>query len=295
MKNHQAVPRRTFLNQGMCAVFGVAVAPFSRAAFAEDSDRLSLSLHQYSLKKLFDSKQLDLMKYPGFAKEELGITNIEFAAEYCADLLDAPERAGEIRKESERRGVKNRVLLCGGDPALDGGTSEERDAAVTEHLRWTKVAEGLGCEFIRVRASGKGERRKQLEYAAEGIGMLCEKLKTSSVSVLIENIAGHSRDPSWLVDLVKRIGTHRAGLVADFGNFEGDIYDGMKQLLPYTKSICSKSWDFDADGNETKIDFKRMMRVIKESEFRGCIAIEYLGGEPVEGVIKTAALINRNS
>lgn len=297
MESQQRTSRRTFLNQSACAVLGAAISPFCTAAFAQSAagERFELSLHPFSLKKLFDSKQLELLKYPRFAKEELGISNIEFAVEFCSHLLDAPEKADEIRKESEGMGVKNRILLCGADPPLDGATSEVREAAVSAHLKWAKVAERLGCEFMRVRASTQGDRQKQLEHAAEGIGTLCDKLKSSSVSVLIENISEHSRDPSWLVELVKRIGTERVGLVADFGNFDGDIYDGMKQLLPYTKSICTKSWEFDAEGNETKIDFRRMMNVVKESKFRGCIAIEYLGGEPVNGVKKTAALINRHS
>ena len=155
------------------------------------------------------------------------------------------------------------------------------------------MAEHLGCEFIRVRASSEGERGDQLDHAASGIGALCEELRGSSVSVLIENIAGFSRDPDWLVELVTRIGPERVGLIADFGNFDGDIYAGMQRLLPHAKSICTKSWEFDDQGNETKIDYARMMRIIKKSEFRGCIAIEYLGTEPVQGVRKTAALINR--
>ena len=97
------------------------------------------------------------------------------------------------------------------------------------------------------------------------------------------------------MQLVERIGTRRVGLVADFGNFEGDIYAGMQRLLPHTKSICAKSWEFDADGNETQIDFTKMMKIIKDSKFRGCISIEYLGDDPIGGITKTAKLIQRHS
>jgi hypothetical protein len=115
------------------------------------------------------------------------------------------------------------------------------------------------------------------------------------LSVLIENVAGFSRDPDWLVALVERIGPERVGLIADFGNFDGDLYEGMAKLLPYTKSVCTKSWKFDDQGNETTIDFARMMEVIKGSAFRGCIAIEYLGNEPVAGVQRTVQLLRRVS
>ncbi len=295
MQTQRRTSRRAFLNQGLCAVSGAAITPFYTAAFAQNPDapRFELSLHQISVKKLFNSNQLDLMRYPKFAKEQFGISNVEFDVTWCAPLLDAPEKADEIRKQADSAGVKIRVLLCGGSPALDASTADEREAAISEHLKWAEVAGRLGCEFLRVRAATKGDRQEQLEHAAAGIGALCDKLKSSSVSVLIENIGGFSRDPSWLVELVKRIGVKRVGLIADFANFDGDIYEGVKQLLPYTKSICTKSWDFDAEGNETKIDFQRMMKIIKESKFRGCIAIEYLGGEPVAGIKKTAALVKK--
>lgn len=297
MQVNQRTSRRVFLNQGVCAAAAATIGPFSTAALAGNADapRFEISLHQKSVEKLFSSNQLNLLKYPKFAKDVLGLSNIEFSVGSCAHLLDAPEKATEYRKIAEENGVKIRTLLCGAKPALDGTTSEEREAAITEHLKWAQVAEHLGCEVLRIRASSEGDPKKQLEHAAEGIAALCRKMKSSPVSPLIENTQGCSTDPSWLIDLMRRIGRKRVGLLADFANFNGDIYEGMEQLLPFSKSICTKSWEFDAEGNETKIDFQRMMKIIKASKFRGCIAIEYLGDKPVEGIKKTAALINRYS
>jgi sugar phosphate isomerase/epimerase len=259
------------------------------------TERFELSLHQYSLKPLFDSRQLNLRTYPSFVKQTLGISNIEFAAEFCGDLWDEPAKADEVRRASEQAGVKNRVFLCGAGKGLDATSAAERKESLEEHLRWAEVVERLGCEYIRVRASTEGDRQAQLDSAARGIGELCAALKDSPVSVLIENITGFSRDPSWLLALVERIGVKQVGLLADFGNFDGDKYVGMQQMLPLTKSICTKSWEFDEAGNETTIDFARMMKMIKDSKFQGCIAIEYLGSEPVAGTQKTAALIKRSS
>ena len=83
------------------------------------------------------------------------------------------------------------------------------------------------------------------------------------------------------------------GLIADFGNFDGDLYEGMKRLLPHTKSLCTKSREFDAEGNETTIDFGRMMQLVKASPYRGCIAIEHLGDEPLAGLRKNIALVQK--
>jgi sugar phosphate isomerase/epimerase len=289
--------RRTFLRQSVLGALGAMLASVHASASASKGDekRFELSLHHGSLKPLIDNDALSLMGYAKFAGEQLGIHNIEFGADFCAELLGDAKKTRKLRKVSKRNGVRNRVLLDAAEPALDAPTMEEREAAIASYVKWAKVAEGLGCEFIRVRASSPGDRNTQLANAAHGIGTLCDKLKSSPVSVLIENVAEFSRDPSWLIALVKRIGTDRVGVLADFGNFDGDLYDGMKQLLPYTKSVCTKSWAFDAAGEETKIDYKRMMNIIKASKFHGCIAIEYLGDNPVDGVRKTAALIKKHS
>ncbi len=287
--------RRSFLHQSVIALSGVAISSRAPLAIAQEnaSERFQLSLHQYSVKQLFESGELNLLNYAHFAKHTFGMLNVEFAAEFCEDLFRSPEKADAIRDQSKQAGVTNRILLCAEGHALDTAKAKERTDAIDHHLTWAKVAERLGCEYMRVRASTVGDRQQQLAHAAAGIGELCDALESSPVSVLLENLFGLSRDPDWLVALVEKIGPKRVGLVADFGNFDGDIYAGMKRLLPYTKSVCTKSREFDAAGNETTINFARMMKLVKDSKYHGCIAIEHLGDEPMSGIRKSVALVKQ--
>ena len=296
MAHHQInLTRRDLLRCGIQASAGIAAGTLlvRTPAHAALSDRYELSIHQYSLKSLFDEGKLTTAEYPKYVKEQFGFDNVEFAVEFCEPLREDLSRADRISERSKQLGIKHRALLCGAEPALDSPSAETRRRALDDHLRWAEVAKHLGCKFIRVRASSEGDHQQQLRHAAEGIGALCDALADEPLSVLVENITGPSSDPDWLVELVERVGANRLGLIADFGNFAGDIYAGMKRLLPYSKSVCTKSWEFDEDGNETKIDFQKMMGLIKDSTFEGCIAIEYLGEDPVEGVRQTAELIKR--
>ncbi|MCA9190321.1 MAG: TIM barrel protein [Planctomycetales bacterium] len=287
--------RRDFLCNSLKSVAGLSVATqLSGSLAGAPSDRFELSIHQFSVKKLIDNGQLDTAGYPAFVKDQFGFTNVEFAVDFCGELFQEPAKGEAIRARSEKLGIKHRVLLCGSEP-LDAASATDRQSALEAHLQWAKVATHLGCEFMRVRAASEGDKSRQLEHATKGIGALCDALKDSPVSILLENITNCSSDPDWLVELVNRVGQERVGLIADFGNFEGDIYEGMRRLLPVTKSVCTKSWEFDSDGNETKIDFKRMVAIVKQSPFHGCIAIEYLGADPIHGVQQTAALINKYS
>jgi sugar phosphate isomerase/epimerase len=204
--------RRTFLKGSICA--GMLVGYGSSASAEKDaSERIELSLHQLSVGKLMESGALTLAEYPKFAATTLGVKSIEFDVNYCESLLAAPEKAEALRRTSEHFGVKNRVLLCGNAPALDAPEEAERAAALSQHIQWARLAAQLGCENIRVRASTAGDKTKQLDWAATGIGKLAAQLSSSSVSILIENIGGCSRDPGRLIELAKRLDNERVGLV----------------------------------------------------------------------------------
>jgi sugar phosphate isomerase/epimerase len=95
----------------------------------------------------------------------------------------------------------------------------------------------------------------------------------------------------------------------DFGNFcirrndpanygsgcaeEYDIYKGVTEMMPFAKAVSAKAHDFDADGNETHIDYVRMLQIVKDAGYTGFIGVEYEGsglGEP-EGIIATRDLM----
>ena len=88
----------------------------------------------------------------------------------------------------------------------------------------------------------------------------------------------------------------RCGTLPDFGNFTAyDRYQGVTEMMPYAKAVSAKSFDFDARGDETTIDFRRMLGIVAGAGFHGWIGIEYEGerlGER-EGIARTKALLTR--
>jgi hypothetical protein len=74
-----------------------------------------------------------------------------------------------------------------------------------------------------------------------------------------------------------------------------DPYQGLADFLPYAKGVSAKSYNFDANGNETFLDYGRLLKTVKDSGFVGYIGIEYEGeklSEP-EGIKATKALIEK--
>ena len=70
---------------------------------------------------------------------------------------------------------------------------------------------------------------------------------------------------------------------------------GIAELMPYAKGVSAKSHNFDENGNETKSDFLKIMKIVKKSGFKGYVGIEYEGNELSEddGIKATKALLER--
>ena len=49
--------------------------------------------------------------------------------------------------------------------------------------------------------------------------------------------------------------------------------------MPYAKSVSAKSHDFDAEGNETKTDFFKMMKIVTDAGYKSWVGIEYEGSK----------------
>ena len=106
-----------------------------------------------------------------------------------------------------------------------------------------------------------------------------------------------SSNAEWLVAVIKKVNNPRCGTLPDFGNFPpGDYrYKAVKEMMPFAKGVSAKSYDFDDQGNETTIDYRRMMKIVLEAGYHGRVGIEYEGRRMSEedGVRATKKLLER--
>ncbi|MBT8269230.1 MAG: sugar phosphate isomerase/epimerase, partial [Flavobacteriaceae bacterium] len=59
------------------------------------------------------------------------------------------------------------------------------------------------------------------------------------------------------------------------------------------KAVSAKSYDFDDKGNETSIDYTRMLQIVKDAGYTGFIGVEYEGNRlsEEEGLLATKNLL----
>lgn len=63
--------------------------------------------------------------------------------------------------------------------------------------------------------------------------------------------------------------------------------------MPYANGVNAKSFNFDNNGQETTIDFLKMMRIVMDADYTDYVGIEYEGEQlsELEGILATKTLL----
>jgi L-ribulose-5-phosphate 3-epimerase len=258
-----------------------------------------ISLAQWSWhKRLFGQAEPKLDNLD-FAKEAhaLGIKAVEYVNIFFMDKANDTKYLAEMKKRAEDLGVKSVLIMCDDEGALGDPEPSLRSRAVNNHHKWVRAAKYLGCHSIRVNAYSNGSADEQQKLAADGLRKLSEYAAGHDINVIVENHGGLSSDGRWLTGVITKVDLPNCGTLPDFGNFplETDIYDAVEMLMPYAKSVSAKSYDFDEKGNETKIDYYRMMKIVLDAGYKGYVGIEYEGERlnETDGIVATKKLLEK--
>lgn len=283
--------RRSFLATAIPATFAGSLI----GAEEKKGPWLKISLQQYSFASMFRSKELDPLDYPKFAVDQTGIKALEYFNGFFEDKIDSASFLTELKKRGQDLGVKNQLILCRSDLALDAADADERKKAAAVLARWGEFAKELGCHSIRVDCRSKGDREEVKKQAVDGLHQLCDLLKPMKVNTIVENHGNWSSKGDWVKEVMESVKRDNCGTLPDFGNFKGyDKYQGVKDMLPWAKAICAKVHEIKEDGEAAHTDFHRMLKIVKDGGFKGYIGIEFEGGKnSVAGVMGTKKLIEK--
>ena len=300
MRSPLSCSRREFLVRTSIAAVGLSVAgPDSLSAIALDRTRFPISLAQWSLHRMLGAGQLHPLDFPEVTKSEYGLNAVEYVNTFYRDLPAGWQR--ELKDRCDDQGVRSLLIMCDGEGRIGDPDPHARTATIENHVRWLEAASELGCHSIRVNAASEGSREEQSGLAADGLRRLAERAESYDLSVLVENHGGLSSDASWLVATIRAADHPRLGTLPDFGNWQlsgSDRYDpylGLSELMPLARAVSAKSHDFGPDGEETDLDYGRLLTIVRDSGYEGWIGIEYEGqrlSEP-EGIRATRALLER--
>ncbi|GAB3421378.1 sugar phosphate isomerase/epimerase family protein [Niabella aquatica] len=304
--------RKMFLRQMSVFAAGAGILPaFGKEVLSVNTAKpfFEISLAQWSLHKALFAKEMDNLDFPGVAKREFGISIVEYVNSFFKDKAEDTKYLNELLKRCKDNGVKNHLIMCDGEGELGDLDDRKRVQAVENHYKWVNAAKHLGCRTIRVNAAGNGSREDVAKAAIDGLSRLGAYAAKEEINVIVENHGGYSSDGSWLSGVMRSVNRPNVGTLPDFGNFcvkrdakdwkicvdEYDRYKGTQELMPYAKGVSAKSYDFDEKGNCVETDYYKIMKIVKESGFKGYVGIEYEGSQlpEKEGILKTKALLER--
>lgn len=297
--------RRSFLKTVGKAMLGSAALAGLPAGnlFSESTTDtfFDISLAQWSLHKALFDGDLDNLDFAATAKNEFGISAVEYVNQFFKDKANDQSYLKEMKQRAEDNGVRSVLIMCDGEGALGDPDESARKQAVENHHKWVTAAKYLGCHSIRVNARSRGSWDEQMSHAADGLRSLTEFADQHDINVIVENHGGLSSNGDWLVGVMKKVDHPRCGTLPDFGNFNisqdesYDRYKGTRQLMPYAKGVSAKTYSFDSNGNETTIDYDKMMSIVKDAGYTGYVGIEYEGSElsEYEGIKATKRLLEK--
>jgi sugar phosphate isomerase/epimerase len=287
-----------------------ALGFYGRAAWADEptgkpaSGRIGdfkISLAEWSLhKRLFDSKkptELNL-EFPKMAREEFGIDAVEFVNQFFKDRAHDSAYLADLKKRANDQGVTCVLIMIDGEGDMSAQAKHLRVAAVDNHKKWVDAAAALGCHAIRIN-TGNHYSPTDVKNCAESCAALADYGATNKIHIICENHGGPSSDPDALLALIKAVNSPYFGTLPDFGNFpkkDGkyaiDVYQAIARLMPYAKGVSAKSYAFDEKGNETSLDYARILKIVTDAGYHGYVGIEYEGRAPEpEGIAATKKLL----
>jgi sugar phosphate isomerase/epimerase len=270
------------------------------------SPLFKISLAEWSLHKTIFAGKLDNLDFAKTAKNDYGIEAIEFVNSFFKDKAQNLDYLRELKMRAEGEGVRMLLIMCDGEGQLGDPDSQKRTQAVENHYKWADAAKFLGCHSIRVNAASAGSFEEQQKLAADGLARLTDYGAKRDLNVIVENHGGFSSNGAWLSGVMKMVNHPHCGTLPDFGNFcmkyanngcaeEYDRYQGVQELMPFAKAVSAKSHHFDANGEETQKDYKRLMQIVLDAGYRGYVGIEYEGNvlsEP-DGIHATKKLLEK--
>ncbi|MEN8124184.1 MAG: TIM barrel protein [Bacteroidota bacterium] len=309
--------RRIFLKKAAlsaCALSATPLVTYGSNLLDHSREKklanLKLSLAQWSLHRQFDNGSLDSDDFASIAINTYGINAVEYVNKWYTDSGEDEKFWINMKERADNVGVKSLLIMVDDEGDLGIANDMERKKSVENHYKWVNAAKILGCHSVRVNAFGDSDKNIFRSAIIDSMGRLSDYAAKENINIIIENHGLYSSDAKLITEIIEQVNKSNFGTLADFGNWclsakwgstQGDCseaynrYQGVSEFLPFAKGVSAKSYNFNEKGENTKIDYYKMLEIVKNSGYNGHIGIEYEGEilSEHEGILATKALIEK--
>lgn len=252
---------------------------------------MRIAVSSWSFQKSLKRRKVSPRRVMETCVHELGLDAVEFVQSHLEGFSDNDLSA--LMKNSEKLGCQVLCLAASADLTIENGGKQRRE--VEDLVKWALWATRYGVPFIRVNSGHVELNGDAAGLMIGGIREVQTRCGTRGPVVVIENLGGPSECAANIVNVIRQINSTQVGACIDFGNFgHQDLHDMVQVLAPYAKYVHAKSYVFDSQGFETKINYCRVFDILRNVRYSGPVSIEFEGtGDELAGVKQTLALIHR--
>lgn len=286
--NH--ITRRQVISTASALAASVVAAPFASAIkpFARTSSSpLRLSLAAYSMRQFLpdtrrdpDAKgEMDLLGFIDYAST-LGIDAVELTGYFMPYPLTR-----DAKNALKRRAHIHGLDISGGaignnfthDPGSAEGLRQQRDTRA-----WIDHYADLGTPVIRVFA-GKPVKDVSESQAVGNIitnmRLACDYAGEKGVMLAMEN-HDFLIDIDRMLPIVEAVDSPWFGVNFDSGNIgpTNDPYKELERIAPYSVNAQIKI-EIPVNGKKVHANLERIVNILKSSNYRGYVTLEYEGSE----------------
>lgn len=205
----------------------------------------------------------------------------------------------KVRLNRLRSGTRLVCWAVDSDLTVNEGPDRQKQKAYLAAA--IETANFLNAPLIRLTLGGEeaeadraADSRATYQRAVELMSSVLPVAIAKNIKLAVENHGGLSGDPAILAELMQHFHSPYLGVCLDFGNFASDRASGMLLLAPYAIHVHAKAREFETSGEETQIDYRMCLSVLKSAGYHGVISIEYEGdGDAAHGIQRTRELIEK--
>jgi sugar phosphate isomerase/epimerase len=277
-----------------------------------------MSLAQWSFNKSFRSGGVSPYEFARLASE-LGFEGLEYVNQLYPDVMDSEDKSAAIAAFVEKNNalaaqykLQNVLIMIDSEGDLASSDENTRSEAIANHKLWIDAANQMGCSAVRLNLFGESDPEKWVANSILSLTDLADYAADKNINVIVENHGRLSSNVPVLMKVINGTGKSNCGTLPDFGNFciaeEGygslfdgsckefyDPYKGVSEMIVKAFGVSAKSYDFDEEGNETTLDYNRLIKIVKDAGYKGFVGVEYEGSRlsEEEGIIATKTLLEK--
>ncbi len=284
------ITRRQALGTGLGTVLGMAasnsfgaVAP-QKAFNGTDAigPKIKLGCAAYSLRDYLPQKgkpgKFSLMDWLDLAAA-WGLDGVELTS-YYFDSEDL-KYIHALKAKAFKLGLDVSGTSVGNNFCLP--SAEERATQVENVKTWIDHAVELGAPCLRVFAGRKAkdaDKKQDFDWVVECLKPCCDHAGARGVFIALENHGYLTETAKEVLDIVNAVNHEWLGLNLDTGNFITEPYKSIEVAAPKAITTHAKVNVHTPDGKGSEeADYVRIVRILREANFRGYLSLEYEGKE----------------